>query len=360
METKSYRVAGINFDHLHMGDLLRMVHHHPNARLVGLCDEQPDRMSTAARNFSVPTSALFTDYRHCLETTHPDLVLLCPATWEHALWVERIAPFGPHLLVEKPFAATLADADRMLAALQPGQRLVINWPLRWIASHVTAKQLIDDGAIGAVREVHYYDGNRGPLYHAADKVEVLRPVEKARSWWYHQAQAGGSLHDYLGYGVTLGAWFDGERLPGSVTCVTGGNPALEVDEHSVTICRYADGSLSKFETRWGTFTDPWTHQPTPRCGFEIVGTHGTIASQDYAAQLWVQTRERPSGFEVPCPALQPPQQNPVQYVLHCLSHHLEIDGPLSPRLSRLGQQIVDAACLSARTGRTVALASEPK
>jgi glucose-fructose oxidoreductase len=45
---------------------------------------------------------------------------------------------------------------------------------------------------------------------------------------------------------------------------------LEVDEHSVTLARY-DCGLSKFETRWGTFTDPWTHRPQPRCGSRAEG-----------------------------------------------------------------------------------------
>ena len=56
---------------------------------------------------------------------------------------------------------------------------------------------------------------------------------------------------------------------------------LEVDEHSITVARYAQG-LSKFETRWGTFTDPWVTQPQPKCGFVITGTHGTISSYAYA------------------------------------------------------------------------------
>ncbi|MBI5384842.1 MAG: Gfo/Idh/MocA family oxidoreductase [Verrucomicrobia bacterium] len=356
MNERTYRVAGLSFDHMHMGDLLRMVFEHPRARIVGVCDAQPERMWDAVERFSIPSEAVFTDPRRCLETVKPDLVILCPSTLQHAEWVERVAPFGPHVLVEKPFAASLADADRMIAAMKPGQRLAINWPLRWVPSHITAKQLIDDGVIGDVIEVHYYDGNRGPLFHAADKVEVRNPAEKTQTWWYQHARGGGSLLDYLGYGVTLGAWFDGGRAPVEVTCLTGGDPALEVDEHSVTVCRYADGRLSKFETRWGTFTDPWVHQPTPRCGFNLVGTRGTIATQDYAPTIWVQTAERPGGYEVPSVQPKPPFQNPVQYLIHCLDHGLEIEGPLSPRLARLGQQIVDAACRSAREKRAVKLA----
>src|SRR5437016_4844657 len=157
---KTWRIAGINFDHMHMGDLLRMAHECPNAQIVGVCDESPDRMKAVISNFQIPDSNVFTDYRKCLERTKPDLVILCPATATHGQWTEKVAPFGTHILMEKPFAASLAEADRMIAAVaKTGKTLAINWPLRWYPSHVTAKRLIDDGAIGEVNEAHYYDGN---------------------------------------------------------------------------------------------------------------------------------------------------------------------------------------------------------
>jgi len=359
MNRRIWRIAGINFDHMHMGDLLRMVLAHPQARLVGICDPRPERMQQAIATLQIPTSAVFTDPDACLEQSRPDLVILCPSTMQHADWVERTAPYDVHILVEKPFAASTGDADRMVRAMKPGRQLAINWPLRWVASHARAQQLISEGRIGEVLEVHFYDGNRGPLYHLADKVEVANPGDKRGSWWYQAARGGGSLRDYLGYGVTLGAWFDGGRLPIEVTCVTGGDPTLEVDEHSITICRYAGGHLSKFETRWGTFTDPWVHQPTPRCGFSIVGSHGTIASEDYAPSIRVQTRAEPQGWSEPCPPLPEPFQNPIQYFLHCLDHEQPVDGPLSPALSRLGQRITDAAILSASLRQTIRLDQVP-
>src|SRR6185503_13715146 len=121
----------------------------------------------------------------------------------------------------------------------------------------------------------------------------------------------------------------------------------EVDEHSITIARYATG-LSKYETRWGTFTDPWTLQPQPKCGFVIVGTEGTIASYDYEPTIRLQTRQHPEGEILRVDELRPPHQNPIQYMLHCIEHGLSIEGPLSPAISRIGQQIVDSAVQSAR------------
>ena len=356
---KRWRIAGINFDHSHMGDNLRMAFDHPNAEIVGICDEDPDRMGLAARNFGIPADRVFTDLRACIETVRPDIVLLCPATARHGEWTEKVAPFGVHIIMEKPFAASLAEADRMIAAVaRTGKTLAINWPLAWYPAHRTAKRLIDEGAIGAVTEVHYYDGNRGPLYHVADKVETSPEEiqrEKPRSWFYKKEAGGGALLDYLGYGTTLGTWFHGGKKPIEVTTVVDSPVGLEVDEHSITVARY-DAGLSKFETRWGTFTDPWTHQPQPKCGFVIKGTDGTISSYDYERTVRVQTRDCAEGRDIPVDALLPPFQNPVQYVIHCLETGAPVEGPLSPATARTGQQIVDAALVSAREKRTVLLA----
>jgi len=353
-----WKVVGISFEHMHMGDLLREAHEHPDAEIVGLCDPIAARMADAVANFDIPPERVFADFESCIQTTKPDLAILCPATARHAEMVERIAERGVDILLEKPFAASLADADRILVAVaKAGTRLAVNWPLRWYPSHVTTKRLIDEGVIGEVREVHFYDGNRGPLYHRADKVvvsdaEVRR--EKPGSWWYKHAAGGGSLLDYLGYGATLGTWFLDGEAPIEVTSVVDQPEGLEVDEHSITICRYRRG-LSKMETRWGTFTDPWTTQPQPKCGFVIVGSEGTISSYDYDNYLGLQTRARPQIHDVATDPIEAPFRNPVEYVLHCKATGRPFEGPLDPALCRTAQRIVDTAALSAIERRTLAL-----
>jgi len=352
------RVAGINFDHMHMGDLLRMAHEHPGAEIVGICDDTPSRMQSAARNFDISRERIFTDVEECLEKARPNLVILCPATARHAEYVERIAQHHVHMLIEKPFAASVKEADLMIAAARKHKvMLAINWPLRWCASHCTAYRLLAEDRIGSLEEVHYYGGNRGPLWHTADKIETTpTPAMKRRSWFYSQEQGGGSLLDYLGYGTTLGTWFQRGRKPIEVTTVMDLPNGLEVDEHSITIVRYGCG-LSKLETRWGTFTDPWKHQPQPKCGFILKGTHGTISSYDYEPVVRMQTHRKPEGEDIPADELKPPHQNPIQYMVHCIRHDRQPEGPLSTRFSRIGQQIVDTALLSATRRKTVHLVS---
>jgi predicted dehydrogenase len=161
MKKRSWKIAGINFDHFHMGDLLRYAHEHPNAEIVGISDEQPARMEEAVRKGLVRRDQAFTDYRECLEKTKPDVVLLCPAASKHGEWVKKVAPYGAHLMVEKPFAASLKEADAMVKCMGKDQRLMINWPLQWVASHRKAYELVSSGKIGEVLNVWHIGGNRG-------------------------------------------------------------------------------------------------------------------------------------------------------------------------------------------------------
>ena len=68
-----------------------------------------------------------------------------------------------------------------------------------------------------------------------------------------------------------------------------------------------------------------------------------------------QTREHPAVRSLPVDAMRAPERNPVEYFLHCITTGTPLTGPLSPAISRIGQQIVDSAVLSAREKRTVAL-----
>lgn len=354
------RVVGISFDHMHMQTLLEQAAAHPAVEVVGVCDAEPARMRPAVEALQLPDSAVHTDHEACIAATSPDIVILCSATARHAAWLRRIAPHGVHVLVEKPFASSLADADDMIDTMADSDgHLIINWPMAFYPSHVTTKRLIDEGVIGEVIEVHYYGGNRGPLHPRTDGQRLPRGAmtdEMRQSWWYSADQGGGSLLDYLGYGVTLGTWFRNGQIPLEVTAVKDTSQGMEVDEHSVTVVRYPSG-LSTFQTRWGTFTDPWIHQPQPKCGFVIVGTHGTISSYDREHTIRVQTVREPAGSVIPADELRAPFQDPIQCLVHSIETGEPVYAPLSPAIGRIGQQIVDSAVLSAERQMTVRLLS---
>jgi glucose-fructose oxidoreductase len=157
---RKWRIVGVSFEHAHMGDLLREVSEHPNAAIAGIWDNDATRMADAIAAFSIPKERVYRDIAQCVQEAHPDLAILCPATARHADVVEEVAALGVDILLEKPFAASLADADRMLTAVKKsGVRLAINWPLRWYPPHVTTKRPLltgswfNDGFAGAMGEL---------------------------------------------------------------------------------------------------------------------------------------------------------------------------------------------------------------
>lgn len=361
MTTTRWRVAVAGFDHMHAGDQISIALGHPAVDLVGLWDTDRARMESVAADLGVDDVIVSTDLDEMLDVARPEIVIVCSTTFAHEELVAQLAPRDVHIILEKPFAVSIEAADRMIDAVAAANRsgasstLSINWPLAWYPAHRTTQRLIAEGVIGNVVEVHYFNGNRGPLHHVHGKADAHTLGAKAESWWYRADVGGGSLLDYLGYGVTLATWFRGGELPLSVTARAHGAPELEVDERSVVIAEYETG-LSVFQTKWGTFTDPWTIQPLPRHGFVVVGDAGAIASDDYAAAVQVQTVAQPQPHPIAVDELPREEQTALGYLIGRLDQGAPLEGPSSWQVSRGGQAIVDAARRSVREGITVALA----
>lgn len=352
---RQWKIAGINFDFRHMDHLLAYAHAAGNAEICGVWHSQPDEMNDVIRTCNLAPEKVYSDWRECIEKSEPDLVITCPATRDHALWVGRILDYGKHVLLEKPFASNLKEADALIArSREVGVELAVNWPLVWYPPHRTAKRLLAEGHIGELQEVHFYDGNRGPILDRSRKNPPEPGLEEKRAHWYYDRIGGGSLLDYLGYGAVLATWFWNGAKPTEIMTMAGGDSRLEVDEQSVTLARYGDW-ISTFHTRWGTLTDPWEFQTQPKCGFVLKGSEGSIANFDYEDQVRLATRSCPQGRSLPVDSLRSPESNPVEYMLNCLETEQPMQGPLSLEYNRIGQQIVDSAVKSMHERRTVRL-----
>ena len=353
--TTIFRVVGVGFDHMHIGDQLASALAHPQAELVGLWDSDAERARVVLDDLGVDLP-VHDDIDRLLADTSPHIAFVCSTTAEHPNIVERLAAAGVHVIIEKPLADSPDAAARIVATAATYDVVVAtNWPLAWMPSHRTLRRLIADGRIGAVTEVHFYGGNRGPLYHSHGKIELTPTIEqKVESWWYQPETGGGSMRDYLGYGTTLGTWFRDGETPHAVTAATHTPDGLTVDEQSVVIGHY-DSGLSVLQTRWGTFSDPWMLQPQPRCGFVVNGTLGSISSWDYDDGVTLHTHagvERLINDEV-----VDEDKSALANVISHLMTGRALDAPLTIDITYAGHRVVEAAVRSADEGRTVAVAS---
>ncbi|MCU4741122.1 Gfo/Idh/MocA family oxidoreductase [Halobacteria archaeon AArc-m2/3/4] len=343
----TWRFVGANFDQMHMNTNLEWVRDHPDAELVGVCDEEPETstgsLERAVDDLEIPDEAVYDDLDRCLEETDPDVVLGCPRNSLHAEFVERVTAFddGIHIAIEKPLAADLADADRMLEATAETDGLfALNWPVMWDPVKHEVKRLVDDGVVGDVLEVQYYGGNAGA------------PPED--SWFYDPEAGGGSMLDYLGYGATFSTWFRDGDLPESVYADAYVPDDLAVDVQSSTVCRYGEG-LSTLQTSWRMLTNPWEIEPQPMKGYEIVGTEGSISTRERGCPIRVTTAEEPAGYVVDPDPLPERFENLVTYLIDRLESGGDLEGPTDPAFCREAQRIVETARRSVDDGGALEL-----
>ncbi|MDF1536944.1 MAG: Gfo/Idh/MocA family oxidoreductase, partial [bacterium] len=93
-------------------------------RLAAVCDIKEDRARMYGENYGVP---YFTDMHQMMESVKEiDVVNILTESGAHADNVVDLSLYGKHLVVEKPMALTVSDADRMIRACdQAGVRLFV-------------------------------------------------------------------------------------------------------------------------------------------------------------------------------------------------------------------------------------------
>jgi predicted dehydrogenase len=121
--------------------------------LVAAADVNPVAGAAFAAEFGL--ERVYVDVDEMLARERPDIVSICAWPPLHAALTEAACRAGVRaILCEKPIAATLADADRMLAAARAaGVLLCVNHQRRFAGRYRRARQVIARGAIGQVRRV---------------------------------------------------------------------------------------------------------------------------------------------------------------------------------------------------------------
>ncbi len=174
--------------------------------LVGRDAEQ---VAEAAAKYGWSESA--TDWRSVLERDDIHIVDICAPGWMHAEIATAALEAGKHVLVEKPLANTLAEAEAMTeaarAARARGIQSMIGFNYRRVPALALAKELIAEGRLGTVRHVR-----------AAYLQDWLADPVTPMSWRLRAETAGtGALGDIASHAIDQIQFLTGE----SVTEATG-------------------------------------------------------------------------------------------------------------------------------------------
>lgn len=238
-------------------------------QLVGIYETNKELVKKMMDKFHLDPALFYDDMNTMLEKVKPEGVLGFGTTLQHLGVVEACAPKGIHVMVEKPMATTVADAEKMVAlARKHGILLLTNFETSWYPTTDKSFALTRDTAfMGPIRKVVVHDGHEGPKEIGVSKefFEWLTdPVQNG----------GGALMDFGCYGANLMTLLMNGSMPLSVTAVTSQfKPHIypKVDDEATIILQYPDAQCI-IQASWN-----W---PFARKDMAIYGRSGYIVTKD--------------------------------------------------------------------------------
>lgn len=318
------------------------------ATLAAVCDVVPARRQAFGSQFHVPAYA---DMHEMCDRERPDLVAVLTESGLHARHVVELAPHGRHVLVEKPMALTLDDADSMIRACAVHDvRLFVVKQNRFNVPVVKLREALDAGrfgrlVLGTVR-VRWC---RRQDYYAQD------------AWRGTWALDGGVLANQASHHVDLLEWMMGD-VESVFARATTALVDIEAEDTAVVVLRFRSGALGVIEA---------TTAARPRDlegSISVLGERGTVEIGGFAVnelQVWQ--------FEQPLPedasvrerySVNPPSvygfghKAYYDHVVHCIRNGAPalVDG----LQGRKSLELISAIYESIETGREVRLRFQPQ
>lgn len=125
-------------------------HQNSDADLVSVCDSNGERTHTYANQYSCQA---YTNYEAMLATESLDAVSIAVSTAAHASVALACIAAGVSVLIEKPIAKTVADAEKIHAA-GGGVTVMIGHVERFNPAIVAVKNLLESGALGTIISIN--------------------------------------------------------------------------------------------------------------------------------------------------------------------------------------------------------------
>jgi UDP-N-acetyl-2-amino-2-deoxyglucuronate dehydrogenase len=318
------------------------------AELAAVCDIVRSKATTIADQFSVPN---YTDMHEMCARERFDVIVVLTESGLHAQHVIELANYKKHIVVEKPMALTLDDADEMISTCDRfGIRLFVVKQNRFNVPVVKLREALDAGRFGRLvlgtvrvrwcRTQDYYDQD---------------------AWRGTWAMDGGVLSNQASHHVDLLEWMMGDIesvFAKSITALVD----IEAEDTAVVVLKFRNGALGVIEA---------TTAARPRDlegSLSIMGEGGCVEIGGFAVnsmKSWEFVAPLSGDDEVKTRySVNPPNvygfghQAYYQHVVECITHEKKqlIDG-LEGRKSL---ELISAIYESIETGREVPIRFAPR
>lgn len=318
------------------------------AELAAVCDIVEERAASTAEHFNVPG---FIDMHRMMREVDIDVVVVLTESGHHARHVKELAPYGKHIVVEKPMALTLDDADDMIRACDRARiKLFVVKQNRFNVPVMKLRESLERGRFGK-------------LVMGTVRVRWCRPQSyyDQDAWRGTWALDGGVLTNQASHHVDLLEWMMGE-VDSVVAMSNTALAHIEAEDTAVVILHFRNGALGCIEAT--TAARPKDLEGS----ISILGEKGAVEIGGFAVnemKVWNFVEPEPEDDDV----MEKYSVNPPNvygfghhayygHVVDCIVNHKRhmVDG-LEGRKSL---ELINAIYESIETGREVKLHFRPK
>lgn len=318
------------------------------AQLAAVCDIKPEKARQIGEQFGVPW---FTDMHEMMVQIRPDVVSILTESGNHARHTIELAPYGAHLVVEKPMALTLEDADAMISACdQAGIKLFVVKQNRFNVPVVKLREALEAGRFGK-------------LVLGTVRVRWCRPQSyyDQDDWRGTWAQDGGILTNQASHHIDLLEWMMGDVVEVSAMSATR-LVDIEAEDTAAVILTFKNGAIGIIEATGGA-------RPKDLEGsISILGERGSVVIGGFAVnqlQTWqfVDAQEEDDSV-IQSYSVNPPNVYGFGHQAY-YEHVVDVVANGGPQLvdgiqGRRSLELISAIYESIETQRTVSLRFQPR
>lgn len=262
-----------------------------------------------------------------------DAADICLPTDLHAEAAIQALEAGCHVLCEKPLARTLEEADRMIAAAEKAERILMPAQVvRWFPEHEKAHDLICEGAIGTPASVRMRRGGGAP--------------EGSDSWFQDLSRSGGAMLDVAIHDFDWLLWTIGPAVEVSARSARlGANAKLGIaGDLCLATITHESGCISHVEATW-------LDQVGFRTKLEVSGSDGLV---EFDSRVGSAISQFPRVDRITTDSHDPYYRQSREFVDACRAGSKP---PVSAQEGRAALALALAAMESAEKGSPVVLRS---
>ena len=232
--------------------------------IAGIVESNTDLARRYMQQHGLSMDLVYASMDELIEKAKPDAVAAFGSIEEHLGVVEKFAPLGIHVMVEKPLAVNMEHAKKMEAiSKKNGIHLLTNYETTWYPSVHTANDWLQKDSIGSLSQLIIRDGHRGPLKIGINSEFLEWLTDPIKN-------GGGAITDFGCYGANIATWMMKGERPSRVIGVTQqlqreNNP--KVDDESTILLVY-ENAKATIQASWN-----W---PIGRKDMELYGRKGVI------------------------------------------------------------------------------------